>query len=135
MNVQKLNERQVKWIMQLLIWNFIIVYKSEKINSINASLKWFNYKVENIFANHLLLTLQQKLTRIKSLNNFIFIVIREIYCIYVKNEIEKIFIHNVNEDVNKHSAMHVRNMLLKTMIIMMQKTYLNKVYFSKNLRS
>jgi len=37
--------------------------------------------IENIFAKHLLLTLQRKLTKIKSLKNFIFIVIKELYCI------------------------------------------------------
>jgi hypothetical protein len=91
-----------------------------------------------------LLILQQKLTRIESLNNFIFIAIKEIYCIYVKNEIEKIFVHSINEDVNKHSAMHVKSMLLKAMIIAVQKMHLNEIYFlkdrisqfkSKNLKS
>jgi hypothetical protein len=62
----------------------------------------------------------------------------------VKNEVKKIFVHNVNEDANKCSAMHVRSMLLKTMIIAVQKMHLNEIYFSrdkisqfesKNLRS
>jgi len=78
-NVQKLNERQVKWIMRLSICNFEIAHKSEKTNSINASSRWSDYKNENIFANCLLFTLQRKLTRIESLNNFIFVVIKELY--------------------------------------------------------
>ncbi len=57
MNVQKLNERQVRWVMKFLICNFEIAHRSEKTNSINASLRWFDYKNENIFANYLLLTL------------------------------------------------------------------------------
>ncbi len=81
MNVQKLNKRQVRWIMRLLICNFEIAHRSEKTNSINASLRWSDYKNENISANHLLLTLQRKLTRIESLNSFIFVAIRELYCI------------------------------------------------------
>jgi hypothetical protein len=76
--------------------------------------------------------LQQKLTRIKSLNNSIFIAIREIYCTYVKNKIKKIFIHNVSEDASKHLTMHVRSMLLKVMIITMQKMHLNEIHFLKN---
>ena len=36
-NVQELNERQVRWVMRLLICNFEIVHRSEKTNSINAS--------------------------------------------------------------------------------------------------
>jgi len=79
-----------------------------------------------------MLILQQKLTRIKSLNSFIFVAIREIYCIYVKNEIEKISVHNVNENVSKHSAMHVKSMLLKAIIIAVQKTHLNEIHFLKD---
>ncbi len=108
-NVWKLNEKQVKWVMRLLICNFEIMHRSEKINLINASLKWFDYKNENIFANHLLLTLQRKLTRIESLNSFIFIAIRELYCIQVINDVEKMFIHSIS--MNRYSAKHVESRL------------------------
>jgi hypothetical protein len=118
--------------MQLLICDFIIVHKSEKTNSIDALLRQFNYKVENISANCLLLTLQQKLTRIESLSSFIFIAIREIYCTCVKNEIERVSVHNVSEDASKHSAMYVRSMLLKIMIAAMQKMHLDEIHFSKS---
>ena len=109
MNVQELNERQVKWIMRLLICNFEIAHRSEKTNLIDVSSKRSDYKNENIFANHLLLTLQRKLTRIESLNNFIFIVIRELYCIQVINNVEKMFIHSIS--MNKYSAEHVKDKL------------------------
>ncbi len=132
MNVQELNEKQARWIMQLSICNFIIAHRSEKTNLINASSRWFDYKVENISANRLLLTLQQKLTRIESLNNFIFVAIRDIYCTCVKNEIKKMFVHSVSENTRKCSAMHVRSMLLKAMIIAVQKMHLDEVHFSKD---
>jgi len=109
-----------------------MTHKSEKMNSIDASLKQFNYKVENISANHLLLILQQKLIKIESLNNFIFVAIKKIYSTYVKNEIEKISVHNVSENVNKCLTIHVRSMLLKTIIIAMQKMHLNEIHFSKD---
>ena len=109
MNVQELNERQVKWIMRLLICNFEIAHRSEKTNLIDVSSKQSDYKNENIFANHLLLTLQRKLTRIESLNNFIFIVIRELYCIQVINDVKKMFIHSIS--MNKYSAEHVKGKL------------------------
>ncbi len=67
--------------MKLLICNFEIIHKLEKTNLINALLRWSDYKNDNIFVKHLLLTLQQKLTKIKSLNNFIFVTIRELYYI------------------------------------------------------
>jgi len=76
--------------------------------------------------------LKQKLIRTKSLNNFIFIAIKEIYCIHVKNEIEKMFVHNVSENIKKCSAMHIRSMLLKVIIIAMQKIHLNEIYSSKD---
>ncbi len=109
MNVQKLNERQVRWIMRLSICNFEIAHRSEKINSINVSLRLSDYKNENIFANHLLLILQQKLTRIESLNSFIFVAIRELYCIRVINDVEKTFVHSVSE--RRYSAKHVKSRL------------------------
>ncbi len=109
MNVQELNERQVKWIMKLLICNFEITHRSEKTNSINASSRWSDYKNENIFANCLLLTLQRKLTRIESLNSSIFVAIRELYCIQVINNVEKTFVHSIS--MNKYSAKHVESRL------------------------
>ncbi len=81
MNIWKLNEKQVKWVMKLLICNFEIIHRSEKINLIDASSRWSDYKNENISVNHLLLILQRKLTRIESLNSFIFVAIRKLYCI------------------------------------------------------
>jgi len=109
MNVQELNKRQVKWIMRLLICNFEIAHRSEKTNLINASSRWSDYKSENIFANHLLLTLQRKLTRIESLNSFIFVAIKELYCIQVINDVEKMFVHSIN--MNRYSAEHVKSRL------------------------
>ncbi len=106
-NVWELNERQVRWVMRLLIYNFEIAHKSEKTNSINALSRWSDYKNENISANHLLLTLQRKLTRIESLNSFIFVAIRELYCIRVINDVEKTFVHSIS--MNRYSAKHVES--------------------------
>ena len=95
--------------MRLLICNFEIVHKSEKINSINVLSRWSDYKNENISANHLLLTLQRKLTRIESLNNFIFVTIRELYYIQIINDVEKMFVHSIS--MNRYSAEHVKSRL------------------------
>ena len=95
--------------MRLLICNFEIAHKSEKTNSINALLRWSDYKNENISANHLLLTLQRKLIKIESLNSFIFVVIRELYCIQVINNVEKTFVHSISE--RRYSAEHVESRL------------------------
>ncbi len=95
--------------MRLSICNFEIAHKSEKINLINASSRWSDYKNENISANCLLLILQRKLTRIESLNNFIFVAIKELYCIQVINNVEKTFVHSIS--MNKYSAEHVESRL------------------------
>jgi len=50
----------------------------------------------------------------------------------MKNEIKKISVHNVSKDVSKHSTTHVRSMLLKVMIIAVQKMHLDEIYFSRN---
>jgi len=50
----------------------------------------------------------------------------------VINEVKKMFIHSVNENISTCSAMHIRSMLLRIMILTMQKTHLNEVYFSRN---
>ncbi len=109
MNIQELNKRQVRWIMRLLICNFEIAHRSEKTRSINVSSRWSDYKSENISANHLLLILQRKLTRIESLNSFIFVVIKELYCIQVINNVEKTFVHSIS--MNRYSAEHAESRL------------------------
>jgi len=109
MNVWKLNERQVRWVMRLSICNFEIAHRSEKTNLINALSRKSDYKSENIFANYLLLILQRKLTRIESLNSSIFVAIRELYCIQVINDVEKTFVYSIS--MNRYSAEHVESRL------------------------
>ncbi len=56
----------------------------------------------------------------------------EIYCTRIINEVKKMFIHSVNENMSRCSAMHVRSMLLEIMILAMQKTHLDEVHFLRN---
>ena len=58
--------------MKLFIYDFIISYKLNKLNLINAPFERFNYKRKNEFINRFLFTLQKKLALIKKLRNFIF---------------------------------------------------------------
>ncbi len=48
------------------------------------------------------------------------------------NEVEKMSVHSVNENMSTCSAMHVRSMLLRIMILTVQEMYLDKVHFSRN---
>ncbi len=95
--------------MRLSICDFEIAHRSGKTNSIDALSRRSDYKSENISANHLLLTLQRKLTRIESLNSSIFVAIRKLYCIRVINNVKKTFIHSIS--MNKYSAEHVESRL------------------------
>jgi len=56
----------------------------------------------------------------------------EIYYTWMINEVEKISVHNVSENMNTCSAVHVKSMLLKVMILVVQKMHLNEVHFSRN---
>ncbi len=42
------------------------------------------------------------------------------------------FVHNVNENMSMYSAMHVRSMLLRIMILVVQKMHLDKVHFLRS---
>ena len=48
------------------------------------------------------------------------------------NEIEKMSVHNINENTSIYSTMHVRSMLLKVMTLAMQEMHLNEVHFLKD---
>jgi len=50
----------------------------------------------------------------------------------VINEVEKMFVHNVNENTSMCSAMHVRSMLLRVMILTVRETHLDEVHFLKD---
>jgi len=56
----------------------------------------------------------------------------KIYCTQVINEVKKISIYNVNENMSTCSAMHVRSILLRIMTLTVQETHLNEVHFSKD---
>ncbi len=48
----------------------------------------------------------------------------EIYCTWVINEVEKMFVHNVSKNISTCLAMHVKSMLLRIMILKMQEMHL-----------
>jgi len=56
----------------------------------------------------------------------------KIYCTWVINKVEKMSVHNVSENTSMCSAVHVRSMLLKVMILAMQKMHLDEVHFSRD---
>jgi len=50
----------------------------------------------------------------------------------VINEVEKMSVHSVNENTSTCSAMHVRSMLLRVMILTMREMHLDEVHFLKD---
>ena len=59
---KKLNFKQTRWTLTLIVYDFEIFHRSNKINSTNESSKRFNYEKISSFNIRLLLTLQNKLT-------------------------------------------------------------------------
>ncbi len=56
----------------------------------------------------------------------------DIYCTWVINEVKKMSVYNVSENISKCLAVYVKSVLLRVMTLVMQKTHLNEVYFSRN---
>jgi len=48
------------------------------------------------------------------------------------NEVKKMSVHSVNENMNTCSAVHVRSMLLKVMTLTVQEMHLDEVHFSRS---
>jgi hypothetical protein len=61
MNLKTLNERQVKWAMRLINFDFIIKHRFKKINFVDDSSKRFDYHDVNTKIIRFLLILQTKL--------------------------------------------------------------------------
>ena len=67
MNVQILNDRQIRWIMRLIFFDFVIKHRFEKTNFVDALFKRSNYYDDlNINMQRLLSILQKKLQMIES---------------------------------------------------------------------
>ena len=63
MNVKMLNKRQAQWAVKLAVFDFVILHKSNKINSVNVSLRCSDYvKIISESIDRFLSTLQKKLT-------------------------------------------------------------------------
>ncbi len=60
-NVKTLNERQIKWAMHLVNFDFIIKHRFEKINFVNVSSRRFDYHDVNTKITRFLFILQTKL--------------------------------------------------------------------------
>jgi len=56
----------------------------------------------------------------------------EIYCTQVINKVKKMSVHSISENTSTCSAMHVRSMLLRVMILTMRETHLDKVHFLRD---
>jgi len=56
----------------------------------------------------------------------------EIYYTWVINEVEKMSVYNVSENMSTCSAVHVRSMLLKIITLAVRETHLDEVHFSRS---
>ena len=62
MKIKKLNQRQTRWIIKLIVYNFEIFHRFDFKNSANESFKRFDYKNVCFLNIKLLSTLKSKLT-------------------------------------------------------------------------
>jgi hypothetical protein len=67
-NMKTLNERQIKWVMRLINFDFIIKHRLEKINLVNDSSKDLDYHDVNTKIIRFLFILQIKLRIVVSLH-------------------------------------------------------------------
>ncbi len=64
-NVKMLNERQAQWAVKFVVFNFVILHRLSKINSVNALLRCSDYiKIISENIDKFLSTLQRKLAAI-----------------------------------------------------------------------
>ena len=61
-NIKTLNKKQAQWAVKLVVFNFVITHKLNKINFVNTSSRCFDYiQIINESINKLLSILQRKL--------------------------------------------------------------------------
>ena len=54
MNIKLLNEKQVRWVVKLIAYNFVIFHYSEKSNSADVLSRQPDYQKEEQVINHFL---------------------------------------------------------------------------------
>ena len=85
LKVQILNDRQIKWIMNIIAFDFVIKHRAKKFNSVDAFFKRFNYQNVNTEMTKLLFILQKKLNIINSLNVNVILRIRTLCIVVSRN--------------------------------------------------
>ena len=67
-NVKMFNEQQIKWVLKLTAFDFVIKHRLKKSNPADASFQRFDYQDINGEMQNLLPILQQKLSKIELMN-------------------------------------------------------------------
>ena len=130
---KKLNFKQIRWTLTLIIYNFEIFYRFNKINSINESSKRFNYKKNSLLNIRLLLTLQNKLTLLlieikisitqnkRKMSNLIFESL-----IYISNIVKIVY--------NETSLQNIKNQIQINFVLIFQLTNVTIIILKKNVK-
>ena len=71
MKQKKLNQKQICWTLILIVYDFEIFHKSEKINFANESSRHLDYEKTLTLNIKLLPSLQSKLALLKNMRNFL----------------------------------------------------------------
>ena len=68
---KKLNQRQIRWALILIVYDFEIFHKSRKTNFVNESSRRLNYEKTSTLNIKFLSSLQNKLTLSKNIRDFL----------------------------------------------------------------
>ena len=109
-----MSDRQIRLIMKIIAFDFVIKHKARKFNFVDASFKRFDYQNINIEITKLLSTFQKKLSMIDSLNADVITRIRTLCAAVSRNfrfknasfEIE--FLKNLKNETFKLILFHVK---------------------------
>jgi hypothetical protein len=143
MNMKTLNERQIKWAMWLINFDFIIKHRFEKINFVDDSSKRFNYHEINTKIIQFLFILQTKL-RIVVFLHIQFSIVRAIIVAlsakisridFNEDEISKsetaIFVFIFVLSKKRRKCDELTQCVLRVIIAILSK---NEIFFENNLK-
>ena len=127
-----MNFKQIRWTLTLIIYNFEIFYRLNKINSTNKSSKRFDYKKNLLLNIRLLLILQNKLT-LSLLKNSITQNKREMLINLISKSL--IYISNVVKIIhNKMSSQNIKKQIQINFVLMFQLTNITIIISKINVK-
>ena len=128
MNVQILSDRQIKWTMKIIVFDFVIKHRVKKFNSDDAFFERSDYQSVNTKITKLLSIFQKKLSMINSLSVSVISRIRTLCVVVSRN-----FYFN-NASFETEFLKNLNNKTFKSILLFM-KRFENRDTFRVNVRA